>query len=375
MGRRRKAWLLNGTGVRKDSNGKPLPGYVVRFHEYTAGGRYTPQRTFQHKRDAEAFVRRRNAMIDLGMLGQVVPITIEEALDAFLRGRSSLTRSSRNDYTKALGLLVAYAGDVPIGDITPLHIEEMVSRRLAKVSQATVAKHLRNLKTFWGWAIKHGYASRNVVAEISVRMPAVHVRARPNVTAAQLEALLLALDTDDRRIAAWLALTTGMDAGVIRSLCTHHIDRDAGVIRLQRPKTRRQKKPKILTLPIHCQLLPLLLSRLHENEPYRPILAGLHREPKKRDWWVIATEKAGIPDLWFRDLRAVFAGLAQREAGLTLPQTQRQLGHSDPTLTSNFYEMPDPDIARKLSAITLPAFGRIQAQTTAAPATGPLAPP
>ena len=358
MGRRRKAWLWGGNGKRVD-RGRALPGYYCRFYDYADGRRITRSKHFTKQAHAKEWVKRYNARLDLKEIGQVVPISLREASQEFIAGCSSLAFDTTTHYASALGMLHGVIGDLDVKDIAAAHIDRFIAGRLKISRPSTTAKHLRGLSRFFNWAIARGYAAFNPVADVTSRPRGDNVRERPPVSDDQLAALIAALDTPDRRLAVWLALTTGLDRGVVHRLTPAQVDLDAKCIRFKRPKTN-----KVNVVPVHAALVPLLAEKLRQIDPSAPLFAGLARETKDRDWWHIACRKAGVPGLLFRDLRAVATSRLLRTPGASLPDAQRLLGHASAETTARHYLIPDPDVAARLSSLALPGFLTPPAQTT-----------
>ena len=360
MGRRRKAWLWGGDGKRFQ-DGRRVPGWYARYYDYHGGHRINRSKQFRTQPVAREWVKRHNAQKDLREIGEVVPVPMGEAVREFIRGCSTLAEDTITHYLSGLAMFEAVLGNKPVSEVDGADIDCFVARRLTASAEPTVAKHIRTIRRFFNWAMDRGYAAANPVA-LATTLPAdVAVRERPPVTDKQLAELIRHLDTEDRRIAVWLAMTTGLDRGVIERLCTAQVDQEACCIRLQRPKTRRRKRTEIAA-PIHPAIAPLLFERLCHIDPSKPLLSGLARQADYKDWWKIVVEKAGLPGLLFRDLRAVAASRPQRLAGLSLTDVQKLLGHSSPTTTAGHYHLPDPSVVQRLSAIPLPGLRSHEAQ-------------
>lgn len=356
VGRRRKAWLWGKTGKRFDSK-KRLPGFYVRFNEYRGERRTCRSHCFTTIEAAREWVLRHNAKHDLRLLEQTIPVPLRDAVEEFISGCSALSEDTQSEYTLSLGMLRRYAGPACVCDIAASHLDRFVSERLAVSSPTTVEKHLRHINRFFVWAATHGYADINPVKLITSRPRGKKSRERPAATERQLAALVEALETEDRRLAVWLAMTTGLDRGVITALRAQEIRLEDRSIRVVRPKTG-----KVITAPIHAMLIPFLAQRLGRTDASAPLLAGLHRQERAEDWWVRATKAAGCPDLWFRDLRAVATSRLLR-AGLSLTDAQRLLGHASPETTARHYHAPDPSTARVLNSLALPGFPDTTAAT------------
>jgi integrase len=200
------------------------------------------------------------------------------------------------------------------------------------------------------------YCEYNPVDDLTSQPKKRHKRNRPSVTEAQLETIVEALDTEDRKIAVWLALTTGMDRRVIMGLCPSQVDTDTKTITFIRPKTNKQ-----ITVPINDLLFPLILARLSGKSPLQPLLRGLHHGFRREfDWWHNACAKAGTPGLWFRDLRALAVGRLMRAGGVALSDARDLLGHSSIQTTADHYSTPNQQVAEKLRSLPVPGLRGIQ---------------
>ncbi len=364
MPKHRKAWLVNhGTGIRHDRD-RRLPGYYARYYEYTPEGRRNRSKHFNTLADARKWVKQYNARLELGILGEAIPIERRDAVEEFAAGLTTLADETVRQYMTSLGMFAAVVGDKLVRDIGGTDIDRFIADRMGKSSESTVAKHVRALKAFFNWAVKRGYTMVNPV-KLATRLPSnTAVRERPAVSEKQLAKLIDSVRTEDQRIAIWLALTTGLDRGVIERLCTAQIDQECDCIRIQRPKTRRRKKT-ITVVPIHPQIASLLYARLNHDEPSKPLLSGIVHQGDDRDWWLNAREKAGLPGLLFRDLRAVASSRPQRLARLTLTDVQNLLGHASPLTTAGHYHLPDPTVVQRLNELPLPGAPDTAEQSTA----------
>lgn len=353
MGRNRKAWLSGGTGIRID-RGRRLPGYYVEWHDHINGVRVHRSRRFSQAVKARQFVKQFNARLELGLLGQVIPISLRDAVSEFVAGLGPLAPATAADYMTTLGFLAGTLGDgFTVSDLTASILDNFIQDRLGKATEATAAKHVRNLRRFLNWAVSRNYLLSSPIAGVTTRPSDNIKRNRPSISDDDLSRVIDSLEYEDQRIACWLARTTGLDRGVINQLATRDVFVGEGIIRVQRPKTRR-KGVRSLVVPIHPSLLPMLVKRLNQSDPLKPILSGLERRYEGEDWWDKAVEAAGCPGLLFRDLRAVASSRPQRLAGLSLADAQKLLGHSTPAVTAGHYMLPDPDVVRRLNSLPLP---------------------
>lgn len=352
MSRRRKAWLVGGDGVRK-ARGKRVPGFHVRWSEFVGSRCIHRARCFTTARAARVWVRNYNARLDLNLIGEVVPIPLNDANREYIRTLTTHTQRTVSQTATTLGVFARNYGDTLVRDVLPTDIDAWLAERLVICASSTVAGDRACLHAFWAWATEVGYAPMNIVDKTRVRPPRL-ARRRPMVTEQQLATLVEALDTEDRKLAVLLALTSGLDRGVIRTLTADDINWQDGYVHLvTRPKLRRFGKP--LVVPIHPDLLPHLHARRGHRPPPQPLLRGLWREAKARDWWHRAAVAADCPQLVFRDLRALAAMRLQRLGGATLSDAQHILGHLSAATTAKFYYAPMPSVSQALQRVPLPA--------------------
>lgn len=363
MGRSRKASLINhGTG-RLIRDGVTLPGYYVRYSDYQAGQRVQRSKHFSSQRLARKWARRYTARIELGSVGEVIRISLGEAADEWTDGATALARTTVTAYNIALGLLEGLIGEqVDVCDIDGRTIDRFIAARMKESTEATAAKHVRHLHAWFEWAIGRNYHSVNPVDLATTRPSNKHVRVRPHVSREQLDALVTACDTEDRKLAIWLAITTGLDRAVIEHLCPSQIDLADRCIRIQRPKTAR-RVAKVIVAPLHASLAALLAPRCLACPPSSPVLSAIQRQDADHDWWQQVRTAAGVPNLLFRDLRAMASALLQRDAGISLPVVSRLLGHQSIQTTAGHYTPPDPDALQRLDRLPLPGIPRIAGST------------
>lgn len=346
MGRRRRASLWGRTGIRID-RGRRLPGFYVRYSHYGLDGqRIHHSEHFDTLSAARRFVRRYNARHDLELTDQTVPISLRDASREFLESCGALGKQTLIQYSAALTYLRLVVQERDVSSINGADIDRFTAERIDASSGPTAAKHLRGLNRFFVWAISRGYIAENPIRRAVSRPRTSGARVRPVIDDAGLERLVASCDTEDRRIAVWIAMSSGLDRGVIENLCAAQIDFAHRQVRLVRPKTGKK-----LTVPLHVCVLPFLSRRRDLRGPAAPLLDGI----AVRDWWPETLRRARLPEtLWFRDLRAVASSWLQRIAKLSLTDVQKLLGHSSPTVTAAHYSDLHPDVATRFHESSLP---------------------
>jgi hypothetical protein len=162
------------------------------------------------------------------------------------------------EYARSAGFLAAIVGEGRMmHEVTGADVDRFIASRLADERSAnTAAKHVRNIRRLFRWALARGHVERDPTTEATA-LPKTSARVRPTVTERQLAALYRALDTEDRRLAFSIAITAGLDRDVISRLTSENIDADGAAFIFKRPKTGT-----VLLVPIHRDLLPEILARL-----------------------------------------------------------------------------------------------------------------
>lgn len=342
--------MWSGSGVRFD-RGKRLPGFYARWYDYDQDGkRISRSQQFQTQSSAREYVKQFNARADLKILGKVIPINMADAVPEFMAGCASLAGNTKIHYRISLGIFGRTVGNRNVCEYGGSDVDRFVRERMkGKATGPTIAKDLRAVGRFFNWAVSRGYAEANPLAMATSLPDNRTSRDRPIVSEVQLGKLIDAMDTEDRRIAVWLGMTTGLDRGVIEKLSAERIDWDMRAIIKIRPKTKRR-----LAIPIHPDLVSLLEKKAEGKSPSQPLLTGLTRQEKHEDWWHRATASVGLTGLLFRDLRAVATSRAQRLAHVTMRDAQEMLGHANIQTTASHYYVPDPDVRRQLDQVPLP---------------------
>ncbi len=190
-------------------------------------------------------------------------------------------------------------------DITTDAIRRYIAHRQDDgVSNATIRNELAALKRAFRLAVQAGHLPQ------APHIPAIRVSNRREgfLDGADLEAVIAELPEPADDIARFAALT-GWRKSEILPLTWSAVDFDAGVLHLWKSKTDEPRAFPFRVLPPLAELLERRRGRTKalEKDQGRIIPHVFHRdgEPVKsiRSAWEGATERAGVPDAWFHDLR------------------------------------------------------------------------
>ncbi|MCG3138661.1 MAG: hypothetical protein HJJLKODD_02528 [Phycisphaerae bacterium] len=351
MSRKRRCWLV-GQRSRKPGKrmgrGKYLPGYYVNWHEYDANGRrILHSHCFDSLQHAKEYVKRQNAKSDLKMLDEVIPELVSRVSDEFIVGLSARRPETARQYSNSITQLVEHLGNVEVCSIGRAEIDRFISNRMASASEATAAKDCRHLSRFFNWCVENNYHTMNPIKVATSKPSNTIVRKKPRITDEQFARLIDALDTEDRKIAVWIAATTGLDRGVIEGLTVDDVDLCNQTFDTTRIKTNRQVCPVIVD-----SLVAPLRSCVAGAQPGQPLFRGLSHQGDKSDWWKRAATTAGMPNLRFVDLRTYAVNWLRRIVGDF--DAAKMVGHSRAQTTYHHYHQLDLDKQRQLAAQPLP---------------------
>jgi integrase len=140
-----------------------------------------------------------------------------------------------------------------------------------------------------------------------------------------------------------LCLLTGARAGEIAGLRWEHVDLEAGLALVPRPKEKRPKR--LVLVPAAVELLEKIPRMGEWVFPGRS--RGQMQSGSITHGWVRVREVAKLDGVRLHDLRHTFASVAI-EAGLDLPQVGGLLGHASPVTTQRYAHLRDA--ARRAAA-------------------------
>lgn len=298
--------------------------------------------------------------------------TVDEVADEWL---ASLRRRSttHRQYETTLAYARAVFGTKKIRQVSTMdvlaflrHIEEKNAKRRGRrrgraedspaVSDATLAKHLRQLSVFFEAAKRRGLITENPVHRLDASAKPKPRRKRPSYfTDGDLARLWPELaDVPVYLHAMRLACTTGMRFGEIAGLRLSDVSLTAREIQLERQytggeevETPKDREPRTIDLvPAAAEVLEewlKLRGPFEEGLLFEREGGGHLANEEARDLLYAAMKRAGIERIGERggkrdvhSFRHTFARIAL-EHGAELTWVQKQLGHSSITLTRDTY--------------------------------------
>jgi integrase len=260
---------------------------------------------------------------------------------------SNMTSGTLWIYKSAFRHFIMYVGDIPLQSLTPYHLDRFKTYRLKDVSPVTVNIELRCLKAGIAVARRWKIIDCNPCENVS----AVSVPQREPVfyTKSDFSKLMDGIKEEWLRcLVLWSALT-GMRQGESLSLRWRHVDLDRGVVHIESGKNFKTKAGKRRTIPISSagvQLLRLLPRQNMEDCVFTLNGNCLHGQ------WVGEKVRRYVRSLGlnrklnFHSLRHSFASWLAMD-GVSIYQISRLLGHSDVSVTQEFYAHLQPEDLRE----------------------------
>ena len=263
-------------------------------------------------------------------------------------------------------------GRVPLGELTPQHVEKMLSNLKAKGLSARSVDHnravLRNALTH---AMKDDFVGRNVASLADA--PQVPTREFQALTPEAARRVLLAVQGDRLEALYTVALALGLRQSETLGLRWSDIAVDAGTLTVQRtlqrvngafdfypPKTRRSCRTVAFPAPIAKALRQHLKRQLEERETMGPGWEGdawgglVFSDERGRPLTSFHVSRrfnrllnnAGLPKMRYHDLTHGAASIMAAQ-GVSARVAMEILGHAQISTTMNIYTHIAPELQKE----------------------------
>lgn len=355
--------------------GAPREAWVVR---YVDRGGVHRSRQFERQKEAIAFRREVENELDAGThIAQrasrtVLDLCIEFAADVDRRVADGVVgRGYANLVRTSLRYVTPEIGNILVRDLTWQDVERMAvalrtkrSRYNRPLTPSTRSNIVTLFGTVMGFAVRRGYAARNVVPDAVREIGPAAIAPIDKFSRTEVRALLTALEArppgSQVRVQAqlkavvYLGVVCGLRRGEIMALTVAHLDFDAGVVRVRQALDGfdKVKAPKtsagVRDVPMPQPVIDVVQAYLAHAEPDARglVFRGRGGEPwYSASWtkvWHALLLRAGFPprqDGDWRHFHALrhFAGSAWLEAGVPLAEVSRLMGHADVSITARVY--------------------------------------
>jgi integrase len=326
-----------------------------------SNGRKVREPVGHDRKRAEQALRKLRVQVDEDSYQAPQPVTFAQWADTFLAGlrRRSTTEQQYRvtlDYGKAVfgSKLVRKLAAADVRSLLT-YVEQANRKRKRKVSETTLAKHLRQLSVCLEAAKAEGLLSENPVGRLAKSSKPKTSKSEPSYFADEELARLWPelTEREPYLYAAKLAVTTGMRFGEIAGLRLSDVHLLDGEIALRRQWTAGEEvdttkggKPRTVDLvPAAQQVLEawLAIRGPEDGLVFDREIGGHLDNDEARDLLYAAMAKAGIPRVGegggkrdWHSLRHTFARVVL-ENGALIQWVQGQLGHSSASLTTDLY--------------------------------------
>jgi len=350
---------------------KKGPRYDVRLRD-PDGKVYT--RTFESRREARAFEtsektdRSRGAWID----PRRAETTFGDWAGRWLATPGKRASTLATDESTVRLHLVPALGPRPLGSITPLDVQGLVTAWSGQYAPATVRRMYGVLRAILSAAVAVDLLVRSPCRPRGIHLPAVEAQSRLFVGPDELALLVEAFDPRYGPMVL-LAGVAGLRYSECAGLRVCNLDLLRSTVTVAEALTRGARGAPVFgppksraarrTLTIPSWLRDALAEHLAARQ-----LTGADGDrlvfPAPRGgplsyrnfgdrFWLPACRAAGLEGLGFHDLRRCAAS-ALVAAGVDVRTAQERLGHSDPRMTLGLYARVTPDgdraAAERLSA-------------------------
>lgn len=261
-----------------------------------------------------------------------------------------------------------------VSDVSHQIAADFATHLLGEVGSSTFNRNIGTLRLIWKTLNKR--TGSNVNPWLNVSMRRSQPNSRRELTIDELTRLA-STATGEMRVMIALGTYTGLRLVDCATLKRAEVDLHAGVIR-RIPKKTSRKNGKLVTVPIHRGLMPILAEQLALHPEAPDVLPAMAQQWKRRHIDRLLRnlfDAAGITRLaedtpnnrvrrpvlaGFHSLRHTFVSIC-RNAGVPEAFVQSIVGHSNPAMTRHYTHIGDEAAQSAIAA--LPEIGRAKAST------------
>ncbi len=325
------------------------PSFQAKAFDAKAG-RCKPK-TFKRESEAKRWRSEAQAQLRSGEMTSDRGARLDDYAEAWLADlRSGVIRNRSGDvykpsavagYRRALTLRVLpVLGSMRLNDVTTKHVQELVDDLVRRgFEAATIDSSVTPAKALYRRAVARGDARVNPT--IGIAKPAVRSKAKRIVAASDAEAMIAALDPNERPLWA-TAFYAGLRRGELIGLRREDVDLAAGVLRVERgwdlvegeiaPKSRQGKRKVPVSGILRDHLDEHLLGDIDDLHVFgTPNWISRTTERARKRW-----ETVGLPVLVLHEARHNYASFAIA-AGLNAKTISTYMGHANISITLDLY--------------------------------------
>jgi integrase len=298
----------------------------------------------QWREDARVALRAGDLSADRGPL-------LKDAIDAWFQGLRAGHITNRSGDRYKPGAIRGYEqnlrlrvtpvlGDRRMADVTTQDVQKLVDGLIAAgLEPATIDSALTPLKALYRRALARGEVRLNPT--VGIEKPAVRSKAKRVVLPNDAEAMIAALDTNERALWA-TAIYAGLRRGELIGLRRQDIDLATGLLHVRRgwdmidgeiaPKSRQGRRDVPVAGVLRDHLDELLLDLADDNHVFGRPEWVCRAGRRARERW----EARRLPVLTMHECRHVYASHAIA-AGVNAKTLSTYMGHANIAITFDLY--------------------------------------
>jgi integrase len=298
-------------------------------------------------KDAQRVLSENLIAVEDGIFRDIKKTTFREFGQIWIDGyvKSNIKETSHTEYSNVVGRLTKHFNDALLQNITGVHIQSFIAKRMKEIQPSTVQRETIILKQMLKYAYQMGYAKRNPGEFI--KNPRKPKKEKSILDVNEAYRLLDKMDPH-YRTATLMAILTGVRANELWGLTWDTIDFDNNMIHLKHslwhgklyePKTatsnRRVDIPSSLTLELKKWKLQCPANDMNLVFPARyghPVIHNRFTETHFKR----ALTKAELKHVTWHSLRHTNASIRIRSEQ-NPKYISQQLGHAGIEITYNLY--------------------------------------
>jgi site-specific recombinase XerD len=270
---------------------------------------------------------------------------IREAYEDFILSRKAALYSPKTIqfYEETTGGFISWLlanGFSDPNNITVRHVRTYISKIASRrVSDATIHKHARGMKTFIRFCYSEGYTSELV----TFTMPKVGKKRHPVLSPDEVKRLVDACTTPRDKAMILVLIDTGIRASEFLALDWKDVDIGTGLVRI---RSGKGKKSRSVIIGINTRRALLAYRRIIPDNNNSPLFQTIENRRLRyhglRSALRRVGKRAGLK-VGAHMLRRSFATLSLR-AGINPIHLQALMGHSSLEMTRRYIQMIDDDL-------------------------------
>lgn len=270
---------------------------------------------------------------------------IREAYEDFILSRKAALYSPRTIqfYEETTGGFISWVLSIGLSypdDITARHVRTYISEIASRgVTDATVHKHARGIKTFIRFCHAEGY----MIELVTFSMPKVGKKRHIVLSPDEVKQLVDSCTTPRDKAIILVLLDTGIRASELLALDWKDVDISTGLVRIRSGKGRKSRS---VIIGVKTRRALLAYRRTSPNDSTSPLFQTVGNNRLRyhglRSALRRVGKRAGIT-IGAHMLRRSFATLSLR-AGINPIHLQALMGHSSLEMTRRYIQMIDDDL-------------------------------